>query len=252
MNYQVKLEVFEGPFDLLLHLIEKNQLNIYDIPIALVTDQFLEYIKTMQLLSLTVAGEFLVVAATLMQIKARMLLPRPQVEKLDEETEEAEGEDPRAELVERLLEYKRFKDAAAELRQREEEWSHLYPRSGGEFPDQVMVPLADPTGGLSIWDLFEALRTILENLEPRPEIRGMPKEEVSVRDRMNEVIARLHMDGRLLFHQLFEKDTTKRAVITTFLAILELIRLRRITAAQEGVFSEIAITVWEGETSESY
>lgn len=252
MSYQVKLEVFEGPFDLLLHLIEKNQLNIYDIPIALVTDQFLEYIQTMQLLSLTVAGEFLVVAATLMQIKARMLLPKPPVEKPDEETEEAEGEDPRAELVERLIEYKRFKDAAAELRQREEEWSRLYLRSGGEFPDQVMVPLADPTGGLSIWDLFEALRTILENLEPRPEIRGMPKEEVSVRDRMNEIVARLHVDGRMLFHQLFEGDTTKRAVITTFLAILELIRLRRVKAAQEGIFSEIAITVWEGETGESY
>lgn len=251
MNYQVKLEVFEGPFDLLLHLIEKNQLNIYDIPIALVTDQFLEYIQTMQLLNLTVAGEFLVVAATLMQIKARMLLPKPPVEKLDEDVEASEEDDPRAELVERLVEYKRFKDAAAELRQREAEWSRLFPRGGGEFPDQVVVPLADPTGGLSIWDLFEALRTILDNLEPRPEVRGMPKEEVSVRDRMNEIVARLHMDGRLLFRQLFAGDTTKRAVITTFLAILELIRLRRIKAEQEGVFSEIAITVWEGETGES-
>lgn len=252
MNCQIKLEVFEGPFDLLLHLIEKNQLNIYDIPIALVTDQFLEYIQTMQTLNLTVAGEFLVVAATLMQIKVRMLLPKPPAETVDDETIEGEEDDPRAELVNRLLEYKKFKDAAAELRQREEEWSRLFARSGGDFPDQVMVPLADPTGGLSIWDLFEAFKTILENLEPRLEIRGMPKEEISVRDKMNEITARLHMDGRIFFTQLFVGSTTKRAVITTFLAVLELIRLRRVRAVQGETFSEIAIMIWEGETVESH
>ena len=123
MSYEIKLEVFEGPFDLLLHLIERNQLNIYDIPIALVTDQFLAYNQTKQMLNLTVAGEFLVVAATLMQIKARMLLPKPPPVTLDE-TEEEE-EDPRSELVERLVEYKKFKEAALELRRREEEFSRF-------------------------------------------------------------------------------------------------------------------------------
>lgn len=245
MNYQVKLEIFEGPFDLLLHLIERNQLNIYDIPIAMVTDQFLEYIQTMQLLNLTVAGEFLVVAATLMQIKARMLLPKPPVETL-EETEEGDGEDdPRRELVERLLEYKRFKEAAAELHQREEEWGRRYPRIGGEFPDQVITPLADPTGGISVWDLMEAFRTVLDSVTPRPEVRGMPREEMSVRERMNQIIGKLQLHGKMTFAKLFEGMVTKKGLITTFLAVLELIRLRRVNAFQERTFGEIYIAIFE-------
>ncbi len=250
MSYEIKLEVFEGPFDLLLHLIERNQLNIYDIPIALVTDQFLAYIQTMQMLNLTVAGEFLVVAATLMQIKARMLLPKPPPVTLDE-TEEEE-EDPRSELVERLVEYKKFKEAALELRRREEEFSRFYPRVGGEFPDQVIAPVEDPGGGISIWDLLEAFQAVLDSFTPRPELKGMPKEEISIKERMNDILSRLMLHGRMVLSQLVEGVTTRKGLITTFLALLELIRLKRIRAAQDRPFGEIAITTFgEGETVES-
>jgi segregation and condensation protein A len=253
MNYQVKLEVFEGPFDLLLHLIERNQLNIYDIPIAIVADQFFEYIQTMQLLNLTIAGEFLVVAATLMQIKARMLLPKPPVEEMDEADDSDEEDDPRRELVERLLEYKRFKEAAVELRQREEEWGRRYPRIGGEFPDQIITPLADPTGGISVWDLMEAFRTVLDSITPRPEVRGMPREEISVRERMNQIISRLRLHGKLPFTDLFEGMVSKKGLITTFLALLELIRIRKVNAFQERTFGEISIAIFEeGEAVEPH
>lgn len=252
MNYQVKLEVFEGPFDLLLHLIERNQLNIYDIPIAMVTDQFLEYIQTMQLLNLTVAGEFLVVAATLMQIKARLLLPKPPPVENPEE-EDAEEDDPRKELIERLLEYKQFKDAAAELRQREEEWGRCYPRTGGEFPDQIMAAREDSAGSISVWDLIEAFREVLQSHEPRPELKGMPREETSVRERMQEIQNRLQTQGRLVFSKLFDGVVTRKGLITTFLALLELIRLRRVRVLQERPFEEIGIAIAEeGETVESH
>lgn len=252
MNYQVKLEVFEGPFDLLLHLIERNQLNIYDIPIALVTDQFLAYIRTMQLLNLTVAGEFLVVAATLMQIKARLLLPKPPPPE-DPEAEEAEEDDPRKELIDSLLLYKQFKDAAAELRQREEEWGRCYPRTGGEFPDQVFATRDDIPGNISVWDLIEAFHQVLQSHEPRPELKGMPKEESSVRDRMHEIEHRLQTEGRLVFSRLFHGVVTKKGLITTFLALLELIRLRRVRVMQERPFEEIGIAIAEeGEIVESH
>lgn len=251
MNYQVKLEVFEGPFDLLLHLIERNQLNIYDIPIALVTDQFLAYIQTMQMLNLAIAGEFLVVAATLMQIKSRMLLPKPPPpEDLEEESEE---EDPRKELIERLLEYKQFKDAAAELRQREEEWGRCYPRTGGEFPDQVFATREDIPGNISVWDLIEAFQQVLQSHEPRPDLKGMPREESSVRDRMHDIQHRLQIEGRLVFSQLFTGVVSKKGLITTFLALLELIRLRRVRVMQDRPFEEIGIAIAEeGETVESH
>lgn len=249
MSYEVKLEIFEGPFDLLLHLIERHQLNIYDIPIALVTEQFLSYIQTMQMMNLAVAGEFLVVAATLMQIKSRMLLPKPPPV-TDEEAEEEE--DPRADLVERLLEYKKFKDAALELRQREIEFSRFYPRVGGEFPDQVIAPVEDPGGGISLWDLLEAFQVVLDSFTPRHELKGMPKEEISIKERMNEILSRLRLHGKVAFSQLAVGMTTRKALITTFLAILELIRLRSIRAVQDRSFGEIAITTFgEGAMGES-
>ena len=141
MSYQVQLAVFAGPLDLLLHLIERSELDIYDIPIAVIAEQFLAYLQTMELLNLEIAGEFLVMAATLMQIKARMLLPKPIT--LDTGSDEEEEEDPRRELVDRLLEYRRFKEAAGLLRQREEEQATLYPRQGGIFADQLTLPASE-------------------------------------------------------------------------------------------------------------
>lgn len=159
MTYQVQLEVFAGPLDLLLHLIERAELDIYDIPVAAITDQFLTYLRTMESLNLEVAGEFIVMAATLMQIKAKMLVPKPIT--LGGESEEDVEEDPRRELVDRLVEYRRIKDAALLLRQREDQQARVFSRSAGEFADQLTVAPTDKLSGLSIWDLIDAFQVIL-------------------------------------------------------------------------------------------
>ena len=239
-GYKVKLDVFEGPLDLLLYLIERAEIDIYDIPIAYITDEYLAYLRTIELLDLYCAGDFLVMASTLMQIKARMLLPRPP-ETLVEEGEEEE-EDPRRELVERLLEYKKVKEAAAALREQEEKWSRVYYRTSGDFPDLEEDKPDDPLGGeVSLWDLIQAFRSILESFTPRLEVEGMPTEHESIQDRMDAIIARLSQSPRVYFSTLFSGLTTKKSMITCFLAILELIRMQKIRVRQDRLFGEIEI-----------
>ena len=166
-SYQVKLAVFTGPLDLLLHLIERAEIDIYNIPIVEITDQFLAYLQTMELFDLHIAADFLLMAATLMQIKARMLLPRPLVET---EEEAAEEEDPRLELVERLLEYKKAKEVASRLQEREAEARRFFPRTGGYFPDLEVAATAEPVGQVTLWDLVQAFSALLESLLPRLEL----------------------------------------------------------------------------------
>jgi segregation and condensation protein A len=239
-EYKIKLDVFEGPLDLLLYLIERAEIDIYDIPIAYITDEYLAYLRTIELLDLYYAGDFLVMASTLMQIKARMLLPRPPETVADEEEEE---EDPRRELVERLLEYKKVKEAAAVLRTQEEEWSRLYYRSAGEFPDLEEEKPDDPLGGdLSLWDLIQAFRSLLESFTPRLEVEGMPVAQESVQDRMEEILERLSRKPQIYFSILFSGLPTKKSMVTCFLAILELIRMQRIRVRQDRLFGDIEIT----------
>ncbi|HHU83431.1 MAG TPA: segregation/condensation protein A [Firmicutes bacterium] len=239
-EYKIKLDVFEGPLDLLLYLIERAEIDIYDIPIAYITDEYLAYLRTIELLDLYYAGDFLVMASTLMQIKARMLLPRSPETVADEEEEE---EDPRRELVERLLEYKKVKEAAAVLRTQEEEWSRLYYRSAGEFPDLEEEKPDDPLGGdLSLWDLIQAFRSLLESFTPRLEVEGMPVAQESVQDRMEEILERLSRKPQIYFSILFSGLPTKKSMVTCFLAILELIRMQRIRVRQDRLFGDIEIT----------
>lgn len=240
--YKIRLEVFEGPLELLLHLIEQAEIDIYNIPIAEITDQFLEHIQTMKFLNLQVATDFLLMAATLMQIKARMLLPRPVVEN-DEEPEE---EDPRQELVERLLEYKKVKKVAAKLQEQETEWSMYYGRSGGYFADQETAATStDPLGGdISLWDLVQAFGVLLESLTPRLELEGMPQEQYSIQDKMGKILKDLAEAPKVYFSSLFN-DNSRKAIVTCFLALLELIRLRKVMVRQNQIFSEIEIFRWE-------
>lgn len=226
MSYQIKLEVFEGPLDLLLHLIKKNEVNIYDIPISLITQQYLDYIELMKEFNLEVAGEFLLMAATLTYIKSKMLLP--QEEKVG--GEEEEEEDPRAELIRRLLEYKRFKDAAEELGKREEVWRDVFytphdqrVESGEE---EVMLEVG-------IFDLIEAFRVMIQRMPEKGSLDIVP-EEITVRGRMTGIMDRLDMAGQegLTLWALLEKDRTRRAIVVTFLALLELARLRLIKLLQ--------------------
>ncbi|HEY5595168.1 MAG TPA: segregation/condensation protein A [Nitrospiria bacterium] len=232
--YAVKLPAFEGPLDLLLHLIKKNEINIYDIPISLITGQYLEYISLMTSLNLAVAGEFLVMAATLIHIKSKTLLPPSETD------EEEDEDDPRADLVMRLLEYQRFKDAAQGFESREHEWREVFyrPASHGTDGPTDEINLVD----MSLFDLLEALRGVMERA---PTIQGLEivVDELSVQDRMSLILDRLESEDGITFTSLFDGDTTRLAMIVTFLALLELIRLKRVRIIQAELFG--AIRVWK-------
>ena len=244
-TYQIRLQVFEGPLDLLLHLIERAEIDIYNIPIVEITDQYLAYLEKMQFFNLQEAADFLLMAATLMQIKARMLLPRPVLE--DTEPEEGEEElDPRQELVERLLEYKKVKAIASELQSKEAEALKFFPRAGGFFADrEIAAASSDPVGEVTLWDLVQAFSALLESLVPRLELEGMPREEYSIPDRMESILTRLASEPRICFRALLAGQATRQAIVATFLALLELIRMRKVGVYQDQVFGEIVIQRWE-------
>lgn len=240
MSYQVQLAVFEGPLDLLLHLIERSELDIYDIPIAVITGQFLAYLRTMELLNLEIAGEFLVMAATLMQIKAKMLLPKPI--SLDPVTDEEDDMDPRRELVDRLVEYRRVKEAAGLLQQREADQAQFFARVGGDFADQLTAPPGDPLVGVSVWDLIDAFQAILTAAVPEETAVLVPAEQISVKHVMSDLLAALGAkeDG-LEFTAVFPRTRSRRELITAFVALLELIKLGRVNAYQDETFGRIRL-----------
>lgn len=244
MPYQVRLESFEGPLDLLLHLIRENRVNIYDIPIALITQQYIEYLETMRSLNLYVAGEFLVMAATLLHIKSRQLLP---VE--DREPDEDDGPDPQAELVRRLLEYKQFKEAARELDERGRTWRNVFAREPEPYP--VQAPEEWAAEDLSLFDLVDALQTIMKRVPTSPLMEIIP-DHLTVRNQMNGILETLERRESVTFEELFEGRFHRLTVIVTFLALLELIRLRTIRVYQAELFGSILVsraftTVIEGE-----
>ncbi len=229
--YRIKTPVFEGPLDLLLHLIKENKIDIYDIPIALITRQYLEYIEMMKELNLDIAGEFLLMAATLIHIKSRMLLP------VEEVTGE-EPEDPRFELVQRLIEYQAFKDASLALREREEEWSNIFRRApsaetmdGEESGEPVLFDL-------SLFDLLGAFRKLLEKAPP--EVVSITRETLTVKDRISAIVERLENHDALRFEDLFDDRTTRAYLVVTFIALLEVLRLGLARAYQERDFG----TIW--------
>lgn len=217
--YQVKLPAFEGPLDLLLHLIKEQRIDIYDIPVASITKQYLEYLDLMKELNLSIAGEFLVMAATLVQIKSRMLLPR------DEQPDSAEPEeDPREELVRRLVEYQRFKSAAEQLEERETAWRDVFRREPVAVAHE---PEEYELGELSVFDLLTSLRDVLERV-PDQTIMEVTVDTLTVRDRMTAIIERfdaLAEGARLRFDELFDGAETRLSVIVTFLALLELVKM---------------------------
>jgi len=231
MTFQVKLDMFEGPLDLLLHLIREHQLDILDIPIATITDEYLRYLALMQELDLDVAGEFLLMAATLIHIKSKMLLPP------DETTdgEEAEQEDPRAELVSRLLEYKRFKEAAQTLGVLESETAYVHRRGAPAMEMEVEGPLQ-----VSMVELLRALRDVLSRTEKSAPLEITP-EEINVGQRIVMLIDRLAAESPIEFGQLFGSATRRVEVIVTFLALLEILRRRLASARQSEAMGPIMI-----------
>lgn len=241
--YSIKLPVFEGPFDLLLHLIRENKIDIYDIPIVLITSQYLEYIKMMKELNLDIAGEFLVMASTLIHIKSRMLLP------VEETLGTEELEDPRFELVQRLIEYQAFKDAALGFREREQEWKGIGTRNPEEQPEGTTdegpeLYLFD----LNFFDLIAAFKKILERVPPETII--ISREVLTVKDRMSMIIEKIEGKDTIRFEDLFEQAVTKMQLIVTFVALLELLRLGVARIYQEKAFGEIWVINPQAKSSE--
>jgi segregation and condensation protein A len=234
--YNVKLDSFEGPLDLLLHLIRKNELNIYDIPIALITEQYLGYIELMQELNLDVAGEFLVMAATLIHIKSRMLLPRPESAAGDP----IEDEDPRELLVRRLLEHQKFKAAAEMLHEREAWRSAQHMRPDSRVADAAGDDY-EPELEVDLFGLIAAFRGVLERANRRPRM-VLPPEQMSIEDRIKQLLGRLSETDACGFEDLFgDGDGSRPFMIVTFLALLEMIRLKLVRIFQSGGFGPIRV-----------
>ena len=236
MSTRVQLEIFEGPLDLLLHLIKKNEVSITDIPIAAITEQYLATLELMQSLNLDVAGEFLVMAATLIHIKSRMLLPSG-----DDELDEDEGRDPHDELVHRLLEYQRFKDAAEQLEQRDILTRDVFVRSAPPT-EEIEAP---GFREISLFELLSALRRVLERL-PKESVHEITLEKITMREKMTLLLDRLRTHGKVLFESLFNDVKTRMEVIVTFLAMLELVKVRAIRIFQEDSTGPIMIEAAAG------
>jgi len=227
-----QLEIFEGPLDLLLHLIKKDEVDVHDIPIAKITDQYLSYLDLFEQLNLDLAGEYLVMAATLMAIKSRLLLP-------PEEGEEEDEDDPRADLVRQLEEYQRFRAAAGQLADRDRLDRDVFRRPASELEeDQRELP---PLRELDLADLMDALREVLKRL-PEEKAHEILGERPAIRPRILAVLERLRV-GDVVFTDLFPEGSSRREVIVTFLALLELVKMRAIRATQPERFGPILLTL---------
>lgn len=248
MGYKIKIDAFEGPMDLLLHLINRLEIDIYDIPMADITDQYLGYIHTMQHLELDVASEYLVMAATLLAIKSKMLLPKHEDEQMIDEDGEIFEEDPRDELVEKLLEYKKYKNAAKEFKGMEEERSLMFTKPPSDLSVYVKEAESDKQElNISLYDMLGALQKLLRRQKiQKPLYTKVTKQEISIEKRMDEIKIELQsIKGKKSFFELFSLPV-KEHIVITFMAVLELMKLNEIIVEQEGNFSEIMIAAKEG------
>jgi segregation and condensation protein A len=232
-DYKVKLDVFEGPLDLLLYLIKKDEVDIYDISLERITQQYIEFIDAFKVLDLEVAGEFVVMAANLIYLKSRTLLPA-SVQPPEEETEE---DDPRWELVRQLLEYKKFKDAAAHLQEREIWRERLFQRT----PEKPEAAAERPLGDVSVFDLINAFNQIVKRLNQKEDLREIFEERYTVGDKIELIMKMMSGGVDLKFTELFSGMAARTEIVVTFLAVLELIRLKQLRVAQDEPFGEILL-----------
>lgn len=234
MSYKIKLDIFEGPLDLLLYLVKKDHLNIYDIPVAAVTEQYLQYIELMRFLDLNIAGEFLVMASTLIHIKSRMLLPPEPIQEgiLQEE------EDPRAELVRKLLEYEKYKQAAALLRQKEISRQNVFTRAPIEM--RASGVSGEVYFEASLFDLISAFSKALKDI-PKELFYEVIKDEWTVEEKIHDLLHLFLNKSVVCLSELFAMAKNKLELVVTFLAVLELIRLKEIIIAQKETFGEVQV-----------
>jgi segregation and condensation protein A len=246
-----KLETFEGPLDLLLHLIDKAEIDIHDISINDITDQYMAYLDAMQELELDITSEFLVMAATLLSMKSRQLLPKPPVTEepwyIDEDDE---GLDPREDLIRKLIEYRKYKSVAVQLREKEWDRSQVYTRESTDLTPFLKVMPVNPVEGLHVDDLVRAFRKAMRRMEGRHKVSAIRKDEVSVKDRIRDIIDTMKQralsgEGKIMFSQLVGEQFNRDEIVVTFLAILELMKRRWVSCHQSELFDEIVLT-WTG------
>jgi len=233
-DYKVKLEIFEGPLDLLLYLIKRDEIDIYDISLERITRQYLEYLQAFRELNIDLAGEFIAMAANLIYLKSRSLLPAEQ----QPPEEDAEEDDPRWELIRQLVEYKKFKEAGAQLQLRELEQERVFGW-GGESSLLAGGPLR--LEEVEIFQLINAFQNAVKRAEARLELQEIPGERFSVSDKIDVILQRVEAGERIRFSDLFEAVVSRVEIVVTFIALLELIRLKQVRAIQKNIFDEIEI-----------
>lgn len=249
MEYSVKIEAFEGPLDLLLHLINRLEIDIYDIPVAQITEQYLRYIHAMQELKLDIASEYLVMAATLLQIKSKMLLPKQEEDLLDDEFEfDPDEEDPREELLNRLLEYSKYKEAAKELQKYEALRNQIYTRAPENLSQYKQDKKENPVSNVTLYDMLGAFQKLIKRKKLKePKTSTVQRQEIPIEKRMVEIITELKQSGgKRSFYSLFPHPE-KGHIVVTFLAILELMKNNDIVCEQENNFEDIYIFIAKGE-----
>src|SRR5437879_2906729 len=239
-DYKVKLEIFEGPLDLLLYLIKQEEIDIYEISLERITKQYLEYLQAFKELKIDIAGEFVVMAANLIYLKSRSLLPLDQ----QPPEEDAEEDDPRWDLIRQLIEYKKFKEAAAQLQARALEQERIFTRDGGS-PDAEITPLR--LGEVGIFQLINAFQNVIKRVEAREDLREIFGEHFTVSDKIDTILQRVGGGARLQFSDLFGAIASRVEIVVTFLALLELIRLKQVRASQANPFDEIEIAAASAE-----
>jgi segregation and condensation protein A len=234
-DYKVKLEIFEGPLDLLLYLIKQDEIDIYEISLERITSQYLEYLQAFQELNIDIAGEFIVMAANLIYLKSRSLLPLDQ----QPPDEDAAEDDPRWDLIRQLIEYKKFKEAAAQLQTLALEQERIFARAGTGSGPALLAPL--PLGEVGIFQLINALQTVIKRVEAREDLHEIFGEHFTVSEKIDSILQRISGGVALKFSDLFAEVAGRIEIVVTFLALLELIRLKQVRVTQANPFDEIEI-----------
>jgi segregation and condensation protein A len=231
-RFRVELDSYCGPVDLLLYLVKQHELDVTNLPIGAITDQFLQYIAVLEQIDVNAVGDFLEMASTLIEIKSRMVLP-------GEEEVDVELEDPRQELVRRLLEYKQYRDAASMLEERSRQWSERFARSVGDVPERSLAPDAQPIRQIELWDLVSAFGRVLKGQHAASRPENIRYDETPIHVYMRRIDARVRRERRVAFTAFFESAVHKSALLGMFLAVLELVRHQHLRAGQPELFGEI-------------
>ncbi|MCE5169609.1 segregation/condensation protein A [Paenibacillus profundus] len=246
-----KLDLFEGPLDLLLHLIDKAEINIQDISISEITDQYMDYLHNMHELELEITSEFLVMAATLLSMKSQQLLPKPPVMDWEDDFVDYDDDDmdPRSELIRKLIEYRKYKGIAEHLRERETERSLIFTKEPEDLSPYMPTAQENPVEGLHVTDLIAAFQKALRKAARRTQVATIHRDEISVKDRIQDIVRALRPvgnGGKTMFSKLLSEQMSRHEIVVTFLALLELMKMKQIQCYQDQLFEDIVIQ-WNGE-----